>query len=375
MSAKDKKCKNFSTCGRYIYRDSKTGCCKPCFDAASAHIATDDPVEAVVADRQKVKREAELVDLRRKYDHALKQIAEKDAQLGALEILDSATESYTIEERHGSGTSEAMPFLVASDWHIEEVVEPRSVSGLNDFNPDIARLRSERFFQSGLRLVRLLGQDVKISTVGLPLLGDFITNDIHEELKDLTALQPAHALAAAQNMIISGLEFLLDHSPYDFVIPCHSGNHARTTKTTHFSAENGHSLEWLMYLHLAAYFRTEKRLKFIIPDGYHSYLNVYGKTIRFHHGHAIKYAGGIGGIFIPGYKAISQWEKGRHADLDVFGHFHQMKDGGNFLSNGSLIGFNGFALAIKADYELPRQTLFLMDKKRGRTCTWPILLN
>lgn len=328
----------------------------------------------VEGDRQRAKHDAELVDLRRKYEHALKQIAEKDAQLGTMEVLDAATESYTIEPKEGSGTSEAMPFLVASDWHIEEVVDPRTVSGLNEFNPDIARQRSERFFQAGLRLVRLLNQDVKISSVGLPLLGDFITNDIHEELKDLTALQPAHALATAQNMIISGLEFLLDHSKYDFVIPCHSGNHARTTKQTHFAAENGHSLEYLMYLHLAAYFRNEKRLKFIIPDGYHSYLEVYGKTIRFHHGHAIKYAGGIGGIFIPGYKAISQWEKGRHADLDVFGHFHQMKDGGNFLSNGSLIGFNGFALAIKADYEKPRQTLFLMDKKRGRTCTWPILL-
>jgi hypothetical protein len=98
------------------------------------------------------------------------------------------------------------------------------------------------------------------------------------------------------------------------------------------------------------------------------------RQIRFHHGHAINYQGGIGGIFIPAFKAISQWDKARPVDLDLFGHFHQCKDGGKFLSNGSLIGFNAYALSIKADYEEPKQQLFMIDKNRGRTCTWPILL-
>jgi hypothetical protein len=80
------------------------------------------------------------------------------------------------------------------------------------------------------------------------------------------------------------------------------------------------------------------------------------------------------GIDIPVKKAIAQWNKARQADLDVFGHFHQRKDGGNFLSNGSNIGYNSFALSIKADYEAPAQQLFMIDKKRGRTCTWPVLV-
>jgi hypothetical protein len=44
-----------------------------------------------------------------------------------------------------------------------------------------------KFFQSSLRLIHLLNQDVQINDVVLALLGDFITNDIHEELKDLNA--------------------------------------------------------------------------------------------------------------------------------------------------------------------------------------------
>jgi hypothetical protein len=174
-------------------------------------------------------------------------------------------------------------------------------------------------------------------------------------------------------MIASGIQFILDNSTYSLVIPCHSGNHARTTAKTRFAAENGHSLEYLMYCHLAAYFRHEPRVTFIIPEGYHSYVRVYDQVIRFHHGHALRYAGGVGGIYIPVNKAIAQWQKAIPATLDVFGHFHQLRDGGNFLCNGSLIGYNAFALSIKADYEPPKQLLFMIDSKRGRTCTWPIL--
>jgi hypothetical protein len=209
----------------------------------------------------------------------------------------------------------------------------------------------------------------------LPLLGDFISNDIHEEFPEVNEQEPMHALVSAQSFLASGIEFLLKYSTLKLVIPCHSGNHGRTTRTTRFATENGHSLEFLMYSHLAAYFRHEPRVTFLIPAGMHSYVQVYDQTIRFHHGHAIKYGGGVGGITIPVNKSIAQWNKGRHADLDVFGHFHTFLDGGNFVANGSMIGYNSFALAIKASYDRPKQALFLIDKKRGRTAMWPVMFD
>ena len=366
----------FTTCRQCpakIRTRGTTGLCRACLDGTAA--AKPQPGQQVQYDRERQRFGVEIAALKRKYDAALKTIKQNEKELHAVGVLDGEVDTYEITPVKGTGTAEATPVLVASDWHVEENVKSSVVSGLNRYDLDIAKQRSTRFFQAGLRLVRLLNQDVTITTVVLALLGDFISNDIHDELKDLAEVEPMMALVNAQSMIISGIEFLLRESTYKFVIPCHSGNHARTTKTTHFSAENGHSLEYLMYLHLAAYFKDEKRITFIIPEGYHSYLKVYDYTIRFHHGHAVKYGGGVGGIFIPTFKAIAQWNKGRHADLDVFGHFHQMKDGGNFLCNGSVIGYNGFALSIKADFEKPRQTLFLIDKKRGRTCTWPILVD
>ena len=367
-SAKDRKCAN---CPNMIYRDSITGLCKDCLAKTKSRI---NPDAAAASDRERNRLASELSHVRGKYGAALKQIEGLERDLTIADELSVNIDTFDITPRKGASQSEGTVLWVASDWHVEERVKPGSINEMNEHTLEIAKTRAGNFFQAGLRLTNLLKQDIAIDTVVLALLGDFISNDIHEEIAEVAMLEPMHAIVYAQNLIASGIEFILEHSDYKLVIPCHSGNHARTTKTTRFATENGHSLEYLMYLHLAAYFRNENRVTFIVPDGYHSYLKVYDQIIRFHHGHAINYQGGIGGIFIPAFKAISQWDKIKRADLDVFGHFHQRKDGGKFISNGCNIGFNAYALSIKADYELPGQQLFMIDKKRGRTCTWPILV-
>jgi hypothetical protein len=353
-------------------KDKRNKQCRKCYRTKGPDLATA-PTQTIIEDREH-RRDSRLVrHYRDKYEEALKTIDQREQELYALNELRERVETFVIEPKHGSGTSEGTPVVLASDWHVEEVVGAE-VGDLNRHNIEIAESRATQFFQATLRLIRLLNQDIKIETVIIGLLGDFITNELHDaESAEKNGLQPTHAIVAAQNFLISGIEFLLNHSPYSYTFVCRVGNHGRTTKRNRFAAELGHSLEYLMYLHLAAYFRGESRVNFLVPESYHAYVDVYGKVIRFHHGHAIRYAGGIGGLFVPAYKAVSQWNKAKQADLDVFGHFHQSKDGGNFICNGSQIGYNGFAVSIKADFEPPKQTLFLMDKKRGRTCTWPIL--
>ena len=347
----------------------RRGLCDPC----GKQDTTVPAGEQVEADRQSLLEQSQLTTLRARYKAALHTIDRQKQEIQGLHSLSEGLTSFSIQPTVSKGTSEATPVLVASDWHVEERVGGE-VGGLNTFTPEIATARATEFFRAGLRLVKLLNQDVTINTVVLALLGDMITNDIHgAETAEKNDMLPMHAILHAQSLVVSGIDYILDNSEYDLVIPCHSGNHTRTTDKTRFGSENGHSLEYLMYRNLEMYYRDEPRITWIIPEGMHSYLDVYDTTIRFHHGHAVKYGGGVGGIYIPVNKAIAQWNKGRHADLDVFGHFHQLRDGGNFLCNGSLIGYNAFALSIKADYEPPKQALFLIDRKRGRTCTWPIL--
>lgn len=369
-----------AACGNDRAEFQGSGVCQGCYRNGKRSKSASTPATAptleqqVSHDRQKRQERLTHADLSSRYKEALKTIDGLKTDLdNFLQLSSASVGSHTITPKVSSSTSEATIVATASDWHIEENVGAE-VNGLNRYNLEIANKRAVEFFQHTLRLTRLLQQDVKVPTMVLALLGDFITNNIHgEENAELNEVPPIEAMLLVQDWIVSGLNFLLNQTKMNFVIPCHSGNHARTTLKTRFSAENGHSLEYFMYVTLARLFANEPRVTFLLPAGIHSYVTIYDKTLRFHHGHAVNYGGGVGGIYIPVNKAIAQWNKGRRADLDVFGHFHQLRDGGNFICNGSLIGYNGYAMSIKADYEPPKQSLFLIDKKRGRTCHWPIL--
>lgn len=333
------------------------------------------PISEQVKADKKIAQEKAVISIKdKKYDELLKENKKIISELDAIKSIGRNIEVFKILPSPKL-LSEATAFLIASDWHYEEEVVASTVNGLNSFNLNIANKRIEKFFQNSLKLIKMAQQDVTIKNIVLALLGDFISGNIHEDILMSCKLQPIIACREVQKQIASGIDFLLENTDCDLVIPCCVGNHSRITKGQMIANEIGNALETGIYGNLAWYYEKNKRVKFILQGGYHVYLDVYDKKIRFHHGHDIRYMGGIGGLYIPVNKAIAQWNKGIRADIDVFGHWHQSKMDGHFISNGSLIGYNAYAISIKADYEDPQQIFFLIDKERGRTVIAPILLN
>lgn len=299
-------------------------------------------------------------------DQKTKLLSARIAQLeDELDACKSIQEIDTITIPPGTPNQhESTAVALLSDTHIEEEVDPLTVNGKNTFTLAIAKSRMSAFFQNLRKLIEGKRKSIKINNLILALLGDFISNDIHEELMETAQLSPIEAIIVAQNLIASGIEHLLEIKGLSIYLPCHSGNHARTTKKVRHATEKGHSLEYYMFHVLANHFRGNPRVTFAIAPGYHSYADVNGFKLRFHHGHNIRYWGGVGGITIPVNKAIAQWNKTQAADLDCFGHFHQFFYGGNFVCNGSLIGYNAFSIAIKGSYERPKQAFFLVHHRR-----------
>ena len=283
--------------------------------------------------------------------------------------------TYKIKASLSSTKSEATAVVLLSDWHYEEVVKSQAVNFLNKYDESIAKECILKVFQTTVKYIKLQQNETTIKTLVMALLGDFITGGIHDELKEGNPMLPGEAIWKVQNHIASGINFILENTDVSLVIPCSTGNHGRTTEKQRVSTDFGNSYEWLMYKNLEAHFTGNERVKFIVNEGYHTYVDIYDYTLRFHHGHAIKYGGGVGGIYITVNKAIGQWNKSKKADLDCFGHFHQMKNGGNFITNGSMIGWNAYAIRIKADFEKPKQAFFMVDKKYFVNLVRPIILN
>ncbi len=272
-----------------------------------------------------------------------------------------------------SDKGEATAFAIAGDWHVEETVDPRTVNNLNEYSLEIADRRISQFFRSVLRLTQIERAGTKIENLVLCLLGDMMTGYIHEELQESNGLSPTETVLWLRDRIKAGIELLQARGNFaKIVVPCSYGNHGRTTKKTRHATGAKNSYEWMMYHVLRS---DLPGVEWLISDGYHLYYEVYGRLIRQHHGDNVQYQGGIGGLTIPTEKAIAGWNKARTPYLDIFGHHHTAQQNPHWIVNGSLIGYGPYSLAIKAGFEPPQQTFFLLDSKRGRTATWPIILN
>lgn len=299
-----------------------------------------------------------------------------------LGLKDHEPEPMAIKPIGKSMKPEATAVMMASDWHVEELVESKTINGMNEYNPAIARVRAGEFFRGLLWMIRnaRTGQNgdygFTIKNLVLWLGGDMISGYIHDELMESNELSPTEATLLVQDIVSSGIDFLLEHGDLEkIIIPCNHGNHGRTTAKRRHSTGAKNSYEWLMYHQLRRLYRDESRVEFHIADGAHMYMDIYDWTLRFHHGDDVRYYGGVGGLTIPLRKATDSWNIGRHADHTIIGHWHQFFDCNFAIVNGSLIGYNAFALGIKARYEAPMQGFFLMDRDRGKRLVSPVMVD
>lgn len=316
--------------------------------------------------------------LKKRYAQSLNDLNQANAQLETLiDLRNMNVKPYIIKPSMNIKESHSTMCVVASDWHLEETVDASTVNDLNEFDLDIARKRSDTFFKKSLLMHNLLSKSFNINHLVLALLGDFINGYIHEEMVEENSLSPTQAILEAKKMLISGINFILENADFQQItIPCCFGNHGRTTPKMRISSSYKNSFEWLMYKDLEMYYADNPKVKFIVANSYHNFVNIYGKyLVRFHHGDSIRYSGGVGGLSIPVYKAIASWNRSIPAYLDVFGHFHTSVEGGNFIANGSLVGFNPYATFIKAPFEEPMQSMFVINEQYGKILSAPLFID
>lgn len=313
------------------------------------------------------KSEWQIADEVLKQDAQTKQeLRDSRKKLEIYEALDSASINKIPKYTAGRGSAIAVALL--SDVHIEERVDPEDVPGVvNIYNPEVCRKRLEQFWQRVVVLTDAHRNLTDIKTLCLGLLGDIITGYLHDDQRESNYLAPLEAILLAEELVSSGLEYLLSYGNFEkIIIPCTPGNHGRTTRKPRAKTAMETNLEWMLYQHLYKRWGNEKRLEWHIASGAHVYLELNGYICRFHHGDDVRYGGGVGGLSIPLLKAIAQWNKGFRADYDFLGHWHTCRDFGHAVVNGSTIGYNAYALKSKCDYEDPKQAYCLIDSKRGK---------
>ncbi len=267
---------------------------------------------------------------------------------------------------------EGLRYAIAlfSDAHIEETVLPESVLGKNEYNLSIAEQRIKNYFNN---LALCLVKD-QVDELIFASLGDTISGYIHDELAQTNGLTPTEATIKAQSLIYSGLDFLCRNTKLNSIkFIGIVGNHSRTTKKIQHS--NGYKLsyEWIMYQNIKKMCEiTQLPVEFNIPESELAITDMPdGKRFIFIHGYQIK-SGGTGtvcGIYPALNRLVMKWDRTFNQDKIYLGHFHSCVSIPNAVVNGSIIGFNSFALSNGFPCEKPAQMYEVYDTERGLLLT------
>lgn len=323
-------------------------------------------------ERDKLKSEKKISD--KKYRHLLEENKELNKKIEVAWNLGKHTKKSIITPSLW-GSSESTPIICFSDYHYEETVEDFSVNWLNKYNVNIAKQRWSNFFRNSLKLIKMFWKDTNIKEVVLWLWWDLISGYLHEELEETNWLTPMEALLGVKEILKWWIDFLLENSNYDIIIPCSYWNHGRYHKKPRHSSGYKNNYEYLLYNIIAWEYKNNPRIRFQIAKSYFTYLDIYWHKLAFSHWDSVKFGWWVWWITIPINKAISQWRKSNLSDIFVMGHFHQVMFHKDFVVNGSIIWYNAFAQSIKAEYEKPCQAWFLINSKFWRTIDFRIYLD
>lgn len=286
-------------------------------------------------------------------------------------IIDLKKDSAPIEPVEIHAKAKSTPeesntgFLIASDWHADEVVKASTVLGKNEYSRDIAERRIKNFFSNAIYMIK----KKPVDNLVVGLIGDLTGGCVHDEPAQANGMTPMQGIRFVKALVMSGLKAIHDELPdlQKIVVVGICGNHTGTTKKTRFADGFAMNHEYFMYRDIERTLTLMglTRLEFIIPESEFAYLDIYGKKILFCHGHQFRSAGGIGGIYPSMFRWYSKLNQTIKIDKAFIGHYHQMIYTKEVCVNGSLKGFDAFAMAHGLAYEEPQQTYVILNEKRG----------
>lgn len=274
---------------------------------------------------------------------------------------------------------DGVPTLMLSDWHGGEVVVPSQINNVNEYNVKIMRERATTLIDSAVHLLQIIDPKMRYPGIVLPLGGDMVSGNIHEELTATNEIQSMPAVLELYEILASIISRVADIFGKVFV-PCVGGNHGRNTKKTWHKDRNSTSFDWLIYQFLARHFAHDKRVTFYIPQSTGAYYKIYNHRYWLVHGDGFRGGDGMIGCLGPIIRGDHKL-RSRNAQIDqpydtmILGHFHQYLHHGRVIVNGSLKGYDEYAFDEGFGFEQPQQALWLTHPKYGITYRMPVYVD
>ena len=364
--------------------------------AEEALLSHEDSLdERIKLDKKVETYKSEAAFYKKLYQKALKQTAQKELIVDAIKELAPAFPPvepihYTPPNDGFRGKHSQTVVAPLSDTHIGESVNLEQMGRLNEYNLDIFNRRLYGWANQLLNLVNYRRNIATVDDLIVPMLGDMISGDIHDELARSNIANCMEQMIRGANLIAQSLMFIAPHFK-TITVPCVVGNHGRMTRKPPMK-DKYMDWDYMLYQWVSAFCKKQNNITFDIPKSFLNTFNVYNQTILMMHGDSISGAGSNMAIAraINSLRGVFQYrnsvanelgtERGTmHFDSAMIGHFHRIDEidigTGELHICGCMKGPDEFALQRLHTASKPKQLVTYWHPKYGYVGKEVIYLN
>ena len=274
------------------------------------------------------------------------------------------------------GKKHGTPWLLLSDLHLDEVVQPAEIGHANAYNRKIAEQRLRRTFEGAAELPRRYWSGIEYDGIVVAMLGDIYSGDIHDELAQTNEDTILGSVLHWAEHLAAGIALLADEFGKVHV-PVVVGNHGRRSRKPRAKFRARDNFDWFTGHLLARQFAHDPRVTFAVSEAADCIVQSYTTRVMCTHGDQASGGAGIGGIWPPIMRLDARKRQRQAAvnapyDQMVIGHWHSLTYGRDWVVNGSTKGLDEYAFQGNFGFEPPAQGMFLITPEHGRTWTAPI---
>ena len=262
------------------------------------------------------------------------------------------------------------PTIFLSDLHWGERVFRDQVQGVNEYDMVIAQNRLRVIIEKAEYLLFSKLNNPKFEGLVLALGGDMLSGVIHEELKETNSLTILEQLFDLYLNLIATIDRLEEMFGRIFV-PCVTGNHARLDRKPRMKNAVKDNYEWLIYQFLAKHYEENPNVTVAVSDSFDIQYRLHGHTYLLTHGdRAFRGGTGITGPLLPWMRGTQKKQRVYEAinkpfDTLIMGHWHLLNFllSYNIIVNGSLKGYDEFAMSMAFEFQEPAQAMWITSTK------------
>ena len=274
-----------------------------------------------------------------------------------------------------------------SDTHIGDNVDYNQMSSLNAYTIDIFNARLYGWASQILDLVDYRRSFAEIPELVVPLLGDMVSGDIHQELRETNQDNTMGQMIRGANLIAQALMFMAPHFK-TVRVPCVVGNHGRMTQKPP-AKDKYVNWDYMLYQWVAAFCREQSNIEFEIPKSFFHVFPVCNRNILIMHGDSMIGKAATGDVLrtLTNMRTVLQYRTGLEEEVSsgqineegfngatffdsaFMGHYHRIDEfdigTGEAHICGCMKGGDEYALNQLSVISKPKQLVTYWHPKYG----------